>query len=135
LWLLPLTCGYTRGPERLWHRVYRSIEDTPLARLHIIGILERLGIVARTWLNFEAVPEQRLTEMLEVLRSRRPSHIILTVHSSSLVAGDTPYTRTIADEERLFGTIDRVLAAVGRCAEFEPATIAGIASALEAGHT
>ena len=134
LWEIPLTRGFTRRPSAVWRRFYDLAEHTWLARLHVVGIAERAQIVRRVWLNFEQHSAEAIVGFLGVLRRRHPPHVSLTLHSSSLLAGSSPYTRTKEDEQRLFGSVERVLDRLAEWPEFEPATITAVAQRLESQH-
>jgi hypothetical protein len=131
LWELPLTYGFTRGPDRLWARAFEVVETTPVRHLRLIGLAERLGLVARVWLNFEDPLGERMLPYLRALRRRGPTMICFTIHSSSLLAGGNPYTRTRADEDRVFSQIDQIFGTLSEWDEFRPATVTEIATELE----
>jgi hypothetical protein len=131
LWELPLTLAYSRRPFRFWQRCFETVETTLLSKLRLIGLAERLGLVRRVWLNFEIADPYDWTAFLRLLRHVRVPCICFTVHSSSLAAGPGPYTRTKADEERIFGQIEQVFTTLSRWPEFAPATASELAKNLE----
>jgi hypothetical protein len=131
LWEIPLTLGFTRRPFGWWRAFYEFVQNSPLRRLRLIGIAERLGVVRKAWLNFEDPLGGRMLAFLKKIRPLRLPCICFTVHSSSLVAGKGPYTRTQADEDRLFGQLDDVLSMLATWPEFRPATVSDVASHLE----
>lgn len=134
LWELPLSMGYSRPPFETWAKVFERIETSALSRLRLIGIAERLGLVRRVWLNFEIGDRSDWTPFLLLLQRMGVPCITLTVHSSSLVAGPGPYTRTADDERRIHERIDHVFATLRRLPGFEPATASRVATALESSH-
>ncbi len=134
LWELPLSMGYTRQPFATWARVFERIEGSALRRLRLIGIAERLGLVRRVWLNFEIGDRHDWTPFLVLLQRMGVPCITLTLHSSSLVAGPGPYTRTADDERRIFGQIEHVFATLRRLPGFQPATASHVATTLESRH-
>lgn len=131
LWELPLTRGFTRGPAPLWRRFYQTVQTTRLSRLRLIGIVERLHLVRRLWLNFEQHPPEEILQFLHALRRRPLPFVCFTLHSSSLAPGLSPYTPTAADVERLFQAVDSVLGTVAQWPEFEPVTMTAAAQRLE----
>ncbi len=132
-WEIPLTLGFTRDPDRLWRKSFGLVESTWLRHLRLIGIADRLGLVSRVWLNFEVPAGRKMLALLRRLRSQgeRPFHLCFTVHSSSLMAGGSPFTSSPADEERIFGQIKEVFKTMAGWAEFRPATMSEVALALE----
>jgi hypothetical protein len=131
LWELPLTLGFSRRPFRFWQRCFETIEATALRKLRLIGVAERLGLVRRVWLNFELGDNYDWTGFLRLLRQLRVPCICFTVHSSSLSAGPGPYTKSPADERRIFSQIEHVFATLGRWPDFVPATAGEVARELE----
>jgi hypothetical protein len=133
-WEIPLTLGFTRRPFSLWQRVFDLIEHCWLGKLRLIGILERLGLVRRVWLNFEQPLGQNMLPFLRKLRRMNLPCICLTVHSSSLMAGKNGFTPTQADEDRLFNYMDEVFGTLAGWPEFQPATVTEVAHSLEASY-
>jgi hypothetical protein len=131
LWEIPLTLAFTRKPFFLWSRLFRSIERSWLGTLHLIGIAERLGVVRKVWLNFEDPLGERMESFLPRLAKWAVPCICFTVHSSSLVAAKGPYTKTPADERRIFDHIERVFAALQAASVFLPTTMTNLARHLE----
>jgi hypothetical protein len=134
LWEVPLTFGYTRRPFGLWRRAFGTIENTPLRHLRLVGILGKLGVAEKSWLNFENPLGERMSKFLAVLRPLRLPCVCFTLHSSSLMAGGNGYTRTGADERRLFAALDRVFGELRTWPEFDPATVSAVARQLEIAH-
>lgn len=132
LWEIPLTLAFTRRPFYWWSRCFRTVERTWLGKLRPIGIAERLGIVRRVWLNFEDPLGERMESFLPWLVRLGLPCICFTVHSSSLAAGKGPYTKTPADEDRIFSQIERVFAALAATPAFVPSTMTELAHRLEA---
>jgi hypothetical protein len=134
LWEIPLSLGYSRPPFALWASVFQAIERTALRRLRLIGIAERLGLVRRVWLNFEVADRHDWTPFMLLLQRLGVPCITLTVHSSSLVAGPGPYTRTAVDETRIHAQIESVFGTLRRLPGFVPATASDVARILESKH-
>ena len=131
LWEIPLTLAFTRKPFAFWKHLYEFIERSFMGKLHLIGILERLAVVRKVWLNFEEPLGKHMLSLLETLRPLGLPCICFTVHSSSLMAGKSPYTRTREDERRLFDQVDEVFATLAGWHDFRSATLADVAAQLE----
>ncbi|HLN32276.1 MAG TPA: hypothetical protein VK395_31395 [Gemmataceae bacterium] len=134
LWEIPLTLGFTRTPFAFWGKCYDLVRSSWLSKLRLIGIAERIGLVRKVWLNFEDPMGARMLSFLRKLRRMELASVCLTIHSSSLVAGKGPYTRTQADEARLFGHMEEVFRAIVDWPDFEPATVTEVAQHLEEKH-
>jgi hypothetical protein len=133
-WELPLTLAFTRRDFRHWAKLYELLgSSSPLLRhLRLIGILERLGIVRRVWLNFETESVEAMCALLRVVRRMPIPFVVFTVHSSSLIAKGNPHSASETRVREIWSTADRVLAEVKTWADFRPATVAEIGEALEA---
>jgi hypothetical protein len=134
LWEVPLTLAFTRRPFAFWRSCYEVVERTWLRRLRLIGIAERFGVVRKVWLNFEDPLGDRMLALLPMLRGLSLPCVCFTVHSSSLAAGLGPYTRTEADEDRLFAQVDEALKTLSGWPDFRPATVTEVACQLESAH-
>jgi hypothetical protein len=134
LWEVPLTLGFTRGPERIWRRAFEALESPALRRLRLIGLSDRLGLVRRIWLNFEDTPAPRMLGLLERLRREPPPCVVLTIHSSSFLVGGNPYTPTPQAQDRLFDRFETIFRRLAAWPEFRPATITDLARSLEDSH-
>lgn len=131
LWEVPLTLAFTRANFRAWAARFQAIENSFLRRLKVIGILGKLGVVRRVWLNFEDTPAGDMVSLLRVLRPLKLPFIIFTVHSSSLVVGGNPYSVTEDRVQQIWSTADQVLEMLESWDDFQPATMTGIAESLE----
>jgi hypothetical protein len=134
LWEVPLTLGFTRRPFSWWRKCYEFIGSSRLSKLRLIGILERLGVVRRAWLNFEDSLSGGILPLLLLLRKMRLPCICFTIHSSSLTAGQGIYTRTQADQERLFARMEEVFTTLAGWPEFKSATVTEVGRNLEQQH-
>jgi hypothetical protein len=134
LWEVPVTLGFTRRPFAFWGRLYDRIAHSWLSKLRLIGLAERLGVVRKVWLNFEAPLGRRMLPFLEQLRGWNLPSVCFMVHSSSLMAGGNPLTPTQADEDRIFNQMEEVFRTVAGWPDFQPATMTEIAIRLEEQH-
>lgn len=134
LWEIPVTLGFTRRNFAAWSRRYERLSQSPLRVLRPIGIMERMGIVQRVWLNFEDTPAASMLALLRTLRELRPPCITLTVHSSSLYPGGNPYSQTEAQVTSIWETAETVLDRLADDPDFRAATVFEIAQSLEEQH-
>lgn len=131
LWEIPLTLTFNRQPLDFWRRCYEFVEKSGLNKLHLIGLAERLGLIRRIWLNFESPLGEHMLDFLPLANRFGWPHLCFTVHSSSLMAGKGPYTRTDEDENRIYRLIERVFAYLTRNGDFVPVTTTELARRLE----
>jgi hypothetical protein len=131
LWEVPLTLAFTRRPFHFWRRMYEKVEHSWFSKLHLIGIWERLGLVRKSWLNFESSLGFRMLSFLHILRSMQIPCINFTLHSSSLVAGLNPFTPTAADQARLTDQAEGIFEFISGCPDFQSCTMTEVAQELE----
>lgn len=134
VWELPLTFGSTRRPFGLWKKVLGAADTAVGRAVRLTGLLDRLGLVSRAWLNFENPLGKPVLKFLAALRKARPPFVSFTLHSSSLMPGGSPYARTAEDVARIRDNAAKVLATVAGWSDFQPATVTEIAAHLEAAH-
>ncbi|GIW94953.1 MAG: deacetylase [Pirellulaceae bacterium] len=131
LWEMPLTLAFTRGPWPIWRAFYQSVERSFLRHVRLIGIIERLGLVRRVWLNFECESAANMKRLIRLLIRMPVDYICFTVHSSSLAVGPNPYARTPEAVEGIYQTIETMLRFVQETPGLRPATISQVAQQLE----
>lgn len=135
MWELPLTYGYVgRLAGDLNRKMVELFDKPPFPRMHAGGILRRLTGSRKCWLNLENSLGEGMTDLFPVIRQQQLPFVCFTMHSSSLLAGGSPYCPTQAHVEKLLSRADATLAAVARELEFEPSTITETVHSLEAQH-
>jgi hypothetical protein len=91
------TIGYLHGNQSACRKIRQKILTGRLSRLHLLGLLDRAGIVSLRWLSPEM---SSLKDMIRLIRnavSRRVRLLNFTFHSNSLLPGNSPFVRTDAD--------------------------------------
>jgi GT2 family glycosyltransferase len=112
---IPITAGFlglsaSLDPaQRMVPSLYNLTGRPRGARLHLPGILSRAHLLERVTLSPEGISAQELKKLTRVLRARGHRVFAMTFHSSSLLAGSTPYVRTEKDLDHFLGTIDAYL--------------------------
>lgn len=106
LFEVPLTRGFTGALGRFGPALAPMVTHPFMERIHVPGVLARLGLLERSTLTpegTELVEHQRLTR---ALLNRGQKVFCLTYHSSSLLPGATDYIRNEADRERFLANMD-----------------------------
>lgn len=133
LWEIPLTLGFTRRPWRLWRRVFELGERAPWRQVKLNAITERM-FAKRVWLNLEHPLGENFKQLLNKLRGASLPCINFTLHSSSLVPGLNPYTRTAANLDQLYARLKQVTELLNSWEDFVPATVSEVSRSLEANY-
>ncbi|HSQ57730.1 MAG TPA: hypothetical protein VLM40_18555, partial [Gemmata sp.] len=107
LWEIPLSLGFTRRPFGFWRRALAAAGSPAMRPFRLVGLLSRLGIVQRAWLNFENPLGERMLSLAAALRRMGMPYLCFTLHSSSLYPGGSPYSPDAAAVERLFSNLAR----------------------------
>ena len=127
---LPTTIGFLRGDPRRSARRRRWLESSALARLKVVGVGDRLGLLARRWLSPESSTGSEMVRLVDATLG--PTHadfLQLTFHSCTLLPGTTPFVGDESDRDRFLAWIDEVLAHLqGLGARF--ATLAEVDSSM-----
>lgn len=130
LWELPLTFGYTRRPFAKWHGIMAAAGRGVWKPLRAVGLMDRLGIVRKAWLNLENPAYSDPAGFVPVVAAERLPFACFTLHSSSLLPGGSPYCPTQADVDRLLTRTEQCLSAAVT-AGWRPATVTQTAKELE----
>ncbi|HET9387219.1 MAG TPA: hypothetical protein VFO67_18940 [Gemmatimonadales bacterium] len=128
---VPLSCGFSRGPFAMWGRVRRALDTAVLRRLRLVGLAARTGLCKRIILSPEMASDTDMLTLSRRLLERGVGHLHLSWHSPSLQPGLSPFTRTTADVDRLYATVE---AYVEQLSKLTPLTFATVseAAAVEA---
>jgi hypothetical protein len=96
---LPLTVGFA-GLLKPWGRILHGVASRPpLARLHTVGILARLGLVNKIWLSPEGYLSSEHTQLVRSLHRDGLRIFSFAFHSPSVEPGNTPYVTSQHDLE------------------------------------
>lgn len=104
---IPLTVAWC-GAFKAWGSTLQPLLSAPLAqRLHLPGVLARLGCLERIRLTPEGASFAELRRLTDTLLAHGTRRFVLSFHSPTVVPGHTPYTRNRAELEAFLGTLDR----------------------------
>jgi hypothetical protein len=107
---VPLTVGWYGRMARHQARVQPLLKSTLGHRLHLAGVLARLGLLERIRLSPEGITFAELKRLTNVLIRRGKRLFSLTYHSPSLMPGNTPYVRSEADLRQFLDIVERYCA-------------------------
>jgi hypothetical protein len=129
---VPVTVGFSRADFAFAHVVQETSRSPWLRRFRAEGMLDRLGIARRIKFSPEQADFRRMRQLVNAtLRQRRSAPVmVMLLHSSSLMAGGSPYARTQEELGELSDRIDRVLGYCVEQHEFEPVTLSECAAII-----
>ena len=120
---IPVTAGFTRAGFESQRRLWLGLRKNLWSKFRVAGIADRLRIAKRVKLTPEGTTLRDLKDLIDSCVADGLSTLVLMLHSSSLVAGFSPYAK---DEEaldqlyqRLTGTFQYAIERHG----FAPATL------------
>ena len=106
---IPITAGFTRPGFRWRHRSRRFLAETPLRKLRLAGIADRLNLLRSVKLSPEQASAEDQKGLIDAAIQDGVDTLVLMFHSSSLLPGFSPYVRKEADLERFYATLDAVI--------------------------
>jgi len=125
---LPLSCGYNRKDFVFWSRLDRAMRSKVMRSTRLAGLAWRTGLLRRIMLNPEIHTVEEMLALSGRLINRGLDYLQVTLHSSSLRPGLSPFTPTAAEVNRLYERIDRYVGAVSKLATPVPAVVADFAT-------
>jgi hypothetical protein len=122
---VPATVGFLHGVPEVAARIRTALARGKLRRTRLLGLLDRLGLVACRLLSPETSTAGEMIALARNLVARDARILNLFLHSSALAPGLTPFVRDERDRAEFLQRIDSFLAF---CTEqgFEFSTIAEV---------
>lgn len=103
--------GHLRGGQRFG--LERLVLNRYAARIHLPGILARLGLLERVMLSPEGATKAEMCRLIDMMIASGKKIIAVSFHSSSLTPGCTPYVRSERDLSdflyRLEATLEHII--------------------------
>jgi hypothetical protein len=125
---VPVTVGFTRFSPDAWPRI-AALFSVPLARrLHIPGFAYRTGIVQRVILTPETYSAQEMLRVSRRFVEAGAPYLHMYLHSSSLLAGLTPFGKTPQGVDRIYDAIRGFVGGLREFAVVEPCTVSEAAA-------
>jgi hypothetical protein len=120
---VPLSSGYTRFSPPRWATLAHRLNSPAGRRIHLGGVAARLGIIQRVILSPETNSVSQMLALARRLLEFGVPHLHLFFHSSSLVPGLSPFTRSRGDVDRLLGRMRAFVERLSAIAEVSPARV------------
>lgn len=124
---IPPTIGFLQNNFKLCHRVRTFFMNRFSKRLHFIGILDRLRLLNFRMLSPETSSFEDMVKLSKAMMSNGHRFLNMSFHSTSLLAGCSPFVKN-EEELKIFLTkIDRYLKLMAK----ENVTCIGMSRAIE----
>ncbi|MCF8095708.1 MAG: hypothetical protein K9J79_10155 [Desulfobacteraceae bacterium] len=106
---VPVTIGFLQSDFTAANQRLKALERPFARRLHIAGILGRLGLLNRIWLSPEIASADEMIRLAKRMQKNGYPVINLTFHSTSLRRRSGPFVKTRTDEQAFSQKIDTFL--------------------------
>ncbi len=104
---IPVTAALVgRLDGRLGRRLAPLLFHPAAERLRLPGLAARMGLMERIRLTPEGMTLEEAKRLTRALHAAGQRVFVLTYHSPSLVPGNTPYVRTLAEREAFLAWLD-----------------------------
>ncbi len=107
---IPVTSGFTRSGFQTRNRWRRKLTETPLRKLRLAGILDRLDVLRSLKLSPEQSSPSDAKRLIDASIRDGAETLVLMFHSSSLVPGFSPYVKSASHLETFYAWLDDVFA-------------------------
>lgn len=131
---IPLTVAWYGGLAPLGRMLQPHLMSKLGLQLHLPGILARLRLLERIRLTPEGTTFAELKRLADVMLRSGRRLFVLSFHSPSVVPGNTPYVRTVAERERFLGVIARFCEYFFGACGGVPTTPEAVRASLSAGN-
>lgn len=106
---IPVTTGFTRTGYEMRRHIWLRTRQPSVKKLRLAGIADRLGIARRLKLTPEGYHTIDLQNLISACVQDGLQTLILMLHSSSLVAGCSPYCPSETDLEEFLKRLETCL--------------------------
>jgi hypothetical protein len=128
---VPVTVGFTRFRPRSWSRIARLFAN-PLARtLHLPGAAYRIGLVQRVILTPETYTAEEMLRVSRRFLAAGAPYLHMYLHSSSLLAGLTPFGETQEQVDGIFARIHDYVTGLREIADVRTLTVSEAAHVFD----
>jgi len=106
---VPVSIGFLQRGFARRNRILQAVSRSPLRRLRVTGLLDRLGLVSKAWLCPELADGRTMIRLARAMMRDGYRVLNLMFHSPSLLAGLTPFTGTAGDERQFLDHLEEFL--------------------------
>ena len=106
---VPATIGFLQGRFALNHRIMQHLEAGVYSKFHLKGILSRLNLLNKVWLSPELASAEAMIKLAKRMHKMDADFLNMSFHSTSLLAGFSPFVTSEQDEMLFLREIERFL--------------------------
>lgn len=106
---IPVSVGFNHTNYDFLYKVYERIQSPVFEKLHLTGILWRLGLLQKIYLSPEVTDADEMVTLVKSLIKRQTPVIHMYMHSSSLIDNSTGLMEGRNCYDRITSRINRVL--------------------------
>lgn len=106
---VPVSIGYLQSNFKLCRRIESHIDQGVPRFVHLKGIFEKLRILNKGWLSPELSTTDLMIQLAKRFEQRGSPCVNMTFHSSSLKAGNSPFTQDLDAQKMIFRRIERFI--------------------------
>jgi hypothetical protein len=106
---IPATVGFLQHDFVRCQKWIKYTEADIGQKLHLKGIFSRLGLLNRVWLSPELEDANTMIQLANRMKKKGAQVINMSFHSTTLMAGLTPFVINSKDESIFFERVDKFL--------------------------
>jgi hypothetical protein len=120
---VPATVGFLQKNFKVCEWLMKKADTRNCRKFHLTGILSRIGLLNKVWLCPEFADTESMISLTRRMQENNYPCLNMHFHSTSLLAGLSPFVSTVKAEEQFLQKI-RVFLRYTRAAGIEPLTLA-----------
>jgi hypothetical protein len=106
---IPATVGFLQGDFARCQKWTKACETNISKKFHLKGILSRVGLLENAWLSPEQSNSKTMIRLARHIEKMKLPCLNMSFHSTSLVAGLSPFVRDWEDERIFLQNIKELL--------------------------
>ena len=103
---IPVTIGFFQKNFNICAKIRRWVANSSLSNWHILGILDRIGLMNLCWLSPELSDSKSMLRLARTFVKNGASCLNLSFHSTSLLPGINPFVKNEEDLKEFLGRIE-----------------------------
>ena len=126
---VPVSVGFSSPDFERANRFREQAARSPLRKMRLVGILDRLNISRRIKFSPEQSDAGRMRQLVDAYQANEAPCMVMLLHSSSLAPGFSPYVPDAAALEQFYANMEQTFAYCLNRSGMEGATLTEFAEA------